>query len=155
MIVVSDNSPISPVVVQAWISQPPDWLVMQTVDVPSDSDLDNLDPDERAAIVLAVHRWLLAIVLAALIWWPGKGGDCPPFVHAITNFDITIVLAVQHSTDTMNVSLTPELEKLVHEKVKSGRYLCASDVIREGLRLLEERDRLYEMRLAELIKKLL
>ena len=40
---------------------------MQTVDVPSDSDLDNLDPDERAAIVLAVHRWLLAIVLAALI----------------------------------------------------------------------------------------
>lgn len=54
----------------------------------------------------------------------------------------------------MNVSLTPELEKLVHEKVKSGRYLCASDVIREGLRLLDERDRLYEMRLAELQQKL-
>jgi antitoxin ParD1/3/4 len=50
----------------------------------------------------------------------------------------------------MNVSLTPELEELVHEKVKSGRYLSASEVVREGLRLLEERDRLYKARLAEL-----
>jgi antitoxin ParD1/3/4 len=52
----------------------------------------------------------------------------------------------------MNVSLTPELEQLVHEKVKSGRYLSASEVVREGLRLLEERDRLYQSRLAELQK---
>jgi antitoxin ParD1/3/4 len=54
----------------------------------------------------------------------------------------------------MNVSLTPELEQLVHAKVKSGRYLSASEVIREGLRLLEERDRLSEIRLAELQQKL-
>lgn len=54
----------------------------------------------------------------------------------------------------MNVSLTPELEQLVQSKVKSGRYLSASEVVREGLRLLEERDRLYEMRLAELQRKL-
>jgi antitoxin ParD1/3/4 len=54
----------------------------------------------------------------------------------------------------MNVSLTPELEKLVHEKVKSGRYLSASEVIREGLRLLEERDRLFEVRLDELQRRL-
>jgi antitoxin ParD1/3/4 len=40
----------------------------------------------------------------------------------------------------MNVSLTPELEQLVQEKVKSGRYLSASEVVREALRLLEERD---------------
>jgi antitoxin ParD1/3/4 len=53
----------------------------------------------------------------------------------------------------MNVSLTPELEQLVHEKVKSGRYLSASEVVREGLRLLEERDRLYKARLAELQKE--
>jgi antitoxin ParD1/3/4 len=45
----------------------------------------------------------------------------------------------------MNVSLTPELEKLVRDKVESGRYLSASEVIREGLRLLEKRDRLYEL----------
>ena len=41
----------------------------------------------------------------------------------------------------MNVSLTPELEQLVHEKVKTGRYLSASEVVREALRLLEERDK--------------
>ncbi|MBD1848465.1 type II toxin-antitoxin system ParD family antitoxin [Leptolyngbya sp. FACHB-711] len=50
----------------------------------------------------------------------------------------------------MNVSLTPELEQFVHEKVKSGRYLSASEVVREALRLLEERDRLYQVRLVEL-----
>jgi len=37
----------------------------------------------------------------------------------------------------MNVSLTPELEKLVESKVQSGRYQSASEVIREGLRLLD------------------
>ncbi len=41
----------------------------------------------------------------------------------------------------MNVSLTPELEALVQEKVASGRYASASEVVREGLRLLEQRDR--------------
>jgi antitoxin ParD1/3/4 len=50
----------------------------------------------------------------------------------------------------MNVSLTPELEQFVHEKVKSGRYLSASEVVREALRLLEERDRLYQAKLIEL-----
>ena len=40
----------------------------------------------------------------------------------------------------MNVSLTPELEQLVNDKVKTGMYQTASEVIREGLRLLRERD---------------
>ena len=38
----------------------------------------------------------------------------------------------------MNVSLTPELERFVQEKVHSGRYTSASEVVREALRLLEE-----------------
>ena len=50
----------------------------------------------------------------------------------------------------MNVSLTPELEQLVHEKVKTGRYLSASEVVREALRLLEERDKVRETRLEAL-----
>jgi antitoxin ParD1/3/4 len=50
----------------------------------------------------------------------------------------------------MNVSLTKELEELVSGKVKTGLYHTASEVIREGLRLLEERDRLYQVRLEEL-----
>jgi len=39
----------------------------------------------------------------------------------------------------MNVSLTPEL-------VASGRYASASEVIREALRLLDERDQLNQLR---------
>ncbi|MEH2088262.1 type II toxin-antitoxin system ParD family antitoxin [Nostoc sp.] len=49
----------------------------------------------------------------------------------------------------MNVSLTPELEQLVKDKVNSGRYHSVSEVMGEALRLLDERDRLREKRLAE------
>ncbi|HKR97476.1 MAG TPA: type II toxin-antitoxin system ParD family antitoxin, partial [Candidatus Angelobacter sp.] len=48
----------------------------------------------------------------------------------------------------MNVSLTPELEELISQKVQSGRYTSASEVIREALRLLEEQDQLRQKRLA-------
>jgi len=47
----------------------------------------------------------------------------------------------------MNVSLTQELEKLVQEKVQSGMYYSASEVIREALRLLQERDELRHQRI--------
>ena len=50
----------------------------------------------------------------------------------------------------MNVSLTPEHEKYVHNKVKSGKYATASEVVREGLRLLQEKDQLYELRIKKL-----
>lgn len=40
----------------------------------------------------------------------------------------------------MNVSLTPELERYVSDKVDSGLYNNASEVVREGLRLLREQD---------------
>jgi antitoxin ParD1/3/4 len=40
----------------------------------------------------------------------------------------------------MNVSLTAELEQLVTDKVRTGMYQTASEVVREGLRLLKERD---------------
>ncbi len=50
----------------------------------------------------------------------------------------------------MNVSLTPQLESLVNEKVKSGLYTSASEVVREALRLLDERDQLQAARLAQL-----
>lgn len=50
----------------------------------------------------------------------------------------------------MNVSLTPELEQFVQEKVKSGRYQSASEVIREALRLLEQQDKIRLMRIEKL-----
>lgn len=49
----------------------------------------------------------------------------------------------------MNISLTPELDKLIAAKVASGRYQSASEVVREGLRLLEERDMVRQARLEE------
>lgn len=50
----------------------------------------------------------------------------------------------------MNVSLTPELDRLVQQKVESGLYQTASEVIREGLRLLHERDTVREQQLRSL-----
>ena len=46
----------------------------------------------------------------------------------------------------MNVSLTKELEVLVNSKVRSGMYQTASEVVREGLRLLKQRDQLEKFR---------
>lgn len=41
---------------------------------------------------------------------------------------------------TMNVSLTPELARFARQMVESGRYASASEVIRNALRLMEERE---------------
>lgn len=50
----------------------------------------------------------------------------------------------------MNITLTPELENLINEKVKSGKYASPGEVIREGLRLLKEQDELKRIRREEL-----
>ena len=50
----------------------------------------------------------------------------------------------------MNVNLTPQLEEMVRQKVSSGLYTSASEVIREALRLLEEQDRLRAAKLDRL-----
>jgi antitoxin ParD1/3/4 len=54
----------------------------------------------------------------------------------------------------MNVSLTIELEKWVQSKVESGMYTSASEVIREGLRLLKDQDALKAIRLVELRREI-
>lgn len=38
----------------------------------------------------------------------------------------------------MNVRLTPQQQEFVKKQVEDGRYLSDSEVIREGLRLLQE-----------------
>jgi antitoxin ParD1/3/4 len=45
----------------------------------------------------------------------------------------------------MNVSLTQELAEYVRRKVESGLYTSASEVVREGLRLLAEQDNLSQL----------
>jgi antitoxin ParD1/3/4 len=52
--------------------------------------------------------------------------------------------------DVMNVSLSPELESLINSKVESGMYNSASEVVRAGLRLIQERDELHQKKLAAL-----
>jgi putative addiction module CopG family antidote len=47
----------------------------------------------------------------------------------------------------MNVSLTPELESYIAEKVESGFYTSNSEVVREALRLLRYRDRIRRQKL--------
>ena len=46
----------------------------------------------------------------------------------------------------MNVSLTPQLESMIQQRVASGRYADASDVVREALRLLDNNERLQHVR---------
>ena len=54
---------------------------------------------------------------------------------------------MEEEASQMNISLTPELAQLVADKVNSGMYKTSSEVIREGLRLLKERDeRLQSLR---------
>jgi Arc/MetJ-type ribon-helix-helix transcriptional regulator len=40
----------------------------------------------------------------------------------------------------MKISLSPDLERLIAEKVSSGRYRSADEVVREGLELLQKRE---------------
>lgn len=53
------------------------------------------------------------------------------------------------STQQMSITLPVEMAKLVKEKVSSGAYASESEVIREGLRALQERDALVEKWLKE------
>lgn len=50
----------------------------------------------------------------------------------------------------MNVSLTSELENYVKAKVATGMYNSVSEVMREALRLMEERDAMQAVRLEAL-----
>ncbi len=54
----------------------------------------------------------------------------------------------------MNVSLTPELEKFVADKVATGRYTSASEVVREALRILEREEKSREEQIAEFNREL-
>jgi antitoxin ParD1/3/4 len=50
----------------------------------------------------------------------------------------------------MNINLTPELERLIQDKISAGLYRSQSEVVREALRLLVEQDRLRHARIARI-----
>jgi antitoxin ParD1/3/4 len=54
----------------------------------------------------------------------------------------------------MNVHLGPAFDEFVAGLLKSGYYQTQSEVLREGLRLLKEREEIKRLRLAELRKEI-
>ena len=63
----------------------------------------------------------------ALVGCPGRRG--------------TKVPASMRQARTMNVSLSPELHAFVADRLATGRFASASEVVRAGLRLLQEDER--------------
>ena len=51
---------------------------------------------------------------------------------------------------TLNVNLSPQLEEMVRQKVASGLYTSASEVVREALRMMEAQDQLRAAKLEQL-----
>ena len=64
---------------------------------------------------------------------------------------IAIIRAIVSS---VNVNLGAVFDKFIADLLKSGTYQSQSEVVREGLRLLKEREELKNLRLAELRKEI-
>jgi antitoxin ParD1/3/4 len=58
------------------------------------------------------------------------------------------------SVHQLNVSLTDELDLFVRGRVEAGLYATSSEVIREGLRLLQQREKEADEAMARLKEKL-
>jgi antitoxin ParD1/3/4 len=54
----------------------------------------------------------------------------------------------------MNVNLGPVLDQFVAELLETGLYQSQSEVLREGLRLLKEREEVKRLRVAELRRQI-
>lgn len=50
----------------------------------------------------------------------------------------------------MNISLNPNLEEFINQKVQQGYYNSASEVVRDALRLLIEKDTLFKQQTQKL-----
>jgi antitoxin ParD1/3/4 len=65
-------------------------------------------------------------------------------------YDLRSLFIEKEAVMTLNVNLTPQLEEMVRQKVASGLYTSASEVVREALRLMEQQDRLRAVKLEHL-----
>lgn len=50
----------------------------------------------------------------------------------------------------MNISFAPEIERFIQSQIESGKYSSALELILEGIRLLQERERIYKGRFEKL-----
>lgn len=72
--------------------------------------------------------------------------------HRMSIFDIITSLTLLHKEAQMgmNINLTETLEEMVRNKVATGLYNSASEVIRDALRLMQEQDEYRAVRLNQL-----
>jgi antitoxin ParD1/3/4 len=94
----------------------------------------------------------------------GRRGDCPhgesagPGVHqrGCSNISQDAIVGHRRAREryAMNISLPQQLEAWVDERVKTGMYQSASEVVREALRLLREQEDLKQLRTQELRRQL-
>ncbi len=54
----------------------------------------------------------------------------------------------------MNVNLGPVFDEFVSDLLKSGLYQSQSEILRDGLRLLKEKEDLKQIRLSELRREI-
>lgn len=53
-------------------------------------------------------------------------------------------ISLEERVVTMTVELGPQLEQFVQELIESGRYQSKSEVLREGIRLVQDREALLD-----------
>ena len=58
------------------------------------------------------------------------------------------------NTKSIHATVTPELDSFVDELVDSGRFTSQSEAVRAALRLLEDKERLREVKLGALKEKI-
>ena len=67
--------------------------------------------------------------------------NAPSLVRSlISNIANQAILSMVQAMPTRNVNLTNHLDSFVEARVSSGRFSNASEVVREGLRLLEQQE---------------
>ena len=53
-----------------------------------------------------------------------------------------------------NISFTQQHDQLINEKISNGSHQTASEVVREAMRLMQERDELHQQRVARVRAKI-
>src|SRR5438045_4106070 len=104
----------------------------------------------RTALDLAQGR-----LLGVISWQRVRSGQKYP---SLTFIDIAGKAKLGHLLRRfpmgMNINLAPQLEQMIRQKVNSGMYNSASEVVRDALRFMDEKDRLRAAKLDHLRQEL-